>query len=112
MLIGEQSSDPKVKLVVKGRYTLRGSTYPDKCLGWYSATWTGSSKNISLWNENNSALLKKELITALREQSHDAISYLFNSDEDHVTRHQTYDSYPAWIDCYEARYQNIKNYAD
>lgn len=112
LLVGEQSSDPRLKLIVKGRYALIRSIYPDKCLGWFSGTWTGSTKKLSLWRKDDAAMLKQQLDTAFREQAHEAVSFLFNPSEDKINRHEIYDSYPAWLECFEARYKKISNYAD
>jgi hypothetical protein len=112
LLIGEQSSDPILKLIVEGHYSLTKSNHPDTCMGWYSAEWAGSSRRLSLWSENNASLLKEEVKNALLEQYQEAISFLFSTDENSETRYEAYASYPEWLGCYEARYKNIINHAE
>lgn len=105
-LVGEQSEDPVLELVVKGYYSLVKSGYPDNCLGWYSMKWSGGKYKLSSWVNNEAASLKEEFNDAVTDLSNDAVAFLFNSDNS-AKRLQSYDVYPPWLDCYEARNQKI-----
>jgi hypothetical protein len=110
LLIGEQTNDPRLNLIVNGHFTLSKSDYPDKCLGWYSSVWKGGRRTLSSWSKNDAELLKQELTAALAAQSYEAITYLFNSEETRITHHKASSGYPDWLNCYEARHKKIKNY--